>query len=70
MTVTDATARPPLDLPDTVTITADLYEYLCAYADAGAVAAGLLDGYQHFGHITDSGLRKWREAMSATEDAA
>ena len=64
MTVTDATARPPLDLPQTVTITADLYEYLTAYATAGAIAAGLLDVYQHLGAISDTGLREWREAFA------
>lgn len=62
-TVTDATARPPLQLPDTVTITADEYEWMLACVDAGSRAAGLIDAWTALGFVSDTdALRDWRDA--------
>lgn len=61
--VTDATACPPLELPDTVTVTAALYEYLSARNVAFDRADRLLVDYMFTGRIATGA--DWREYLDA-----
>lgn len=67
--VTDATTRLPLELPETVTITTEFYDFLVARSNALNTAAGILNAYELTGHVNETGLRLWREEKAKAEAA-